>query len=81
MYNFGVLRKNAVNFKSKKPECPRYQNTRVDTQRARKVSEFRQSLNRYYKQQIKKLPASKLRQLDYDYNAIVSLINNGSFYE
>jgi hypothetical protein len=79
MYNFGVLRKNVVNFKSKKPECPRYQNTRVDTQRARKVSEFRQSLNRYYKQQIKKLPASKLRQLDYDYNAIVSLINNGSF--
>jgi hypothetical protein len=78
MYKNGNL-SNIVSFKSKKPECPKYQYMRMSTERGKKVSKFRQNLNRYYKHQIRKIPESVLRQLDYDYNAIVSLISNGSF--
>ena len=76
MYKNGNL-SNTVSFKSKKPECPKYQYTRVSTERGKKVSKFRQDLNRYYKNQIRKIPESVLRQLDYDYTSIKSLIDYG----
>jgi len=76
MYDNGKLR-DIISFKSKKPSCPEYQHIRIPTQRSKKVTEFRQNLNRYYKHEIRKIPASKLRQFDYDYQSIKSFIDNG----